>query len=36
MFETGNAMDLRKDIGSFDILLLANLIDRLENPVKMS
>ena len=28
-FETGDAMDLRGDLGSFDVVLMANLIDRL-------
>lgn len=31
-FEQGDAMDLREDIGSFDVVLLANLIDRLREP----
>jgi putative 4-mercaptohistidine N1-methyltranferase len=31
-FERGDAMDLRKDIGKFDVVLMANLIDRLGNP----
>ncbi|HEX8296726.1 MAG TPA: putative 4-mercaptohistidine N1-methyltransferase [Chthoniobacteraceae bacterium] len=31
-FEQGDAMDLRGDLGTFDVVLLANLIDRLSNP----
>ena len=31
-FETGDAMDLRGDLGSFDVVLMANLIDRLQAP----
>jgi len=31
-FEVGDAMDLRRDLGSFDVVLAANLIDRLGNP----
>lgn len=31
-FEVGDAMRLRDDLGEFDIVHLANLIDRLENP----
>ena len=31
-FETGDAMDLRGDLGAFDVVLLANLIDRLTHP----
>jgi putative 4-mercaptohistidine N1-methyltranferase len=31
-FETGDAMALRPDIGSFDVVLMANLIDRLTDP----
>jgi putative 4-mercaptohistidine N1-methyltranferase len=31
-FETGDAMDLRGDLGSFDAVLMANLIDRLWIP----
>ena len=31
-FETGDAMDLRADLGSFDVVLMANLIDRLTDP----
>lgn len=33
-FETGDAMELRDDLGSFDVVLLANLIDRLRNPCR--
>jgi putative 4-mercaptohistidine N1-methyltranferase len=31
-FEQGDAMDLRADLGAFDAVLLANLIDRLREP----
>jgi putative 4-mercaptohistidine N1-methyltranferase len=31
-FETGDAMELRGDIGTFDVVLMANLIDRLREP----
>jgi putative 4-mercaptohistidine N1-methyltranferase len=31
-FEVGDAMALRKDLGAFDVVLAANLIDRLSNP----
>jgi len=31
-FETGNAMLLRDDLGTFDAVLMANLIDRLMDP----
>ena len=31
-FETGDAMHLRDDLGTFDIVLMANLIDRLREP----
>jgi putative 4-mercaptohistidine N1-methyltranferase len=31
-FETGDAMDLRADLGEFDVVLMANLIDRLADP----
>jgi len=31
-FEEGDAMHLRADIGSFDVVLAANLIDRLTEP----
>jgi putative 4-mercaptohistidine N1-methyltranferase len=31
-FEQGDAMDLRADLGTFDAILLANLIDRLRDP----
>jgi putative 4-mercaptohistidine N1-methyltranferase len=31
-FERGDAMNLRRDIGQFDVALLANLIDRLIDP----
>ncbi len=31
-FEVGDAMDLRADLGQFDVVLMANLIDRLRQP----
>jgi|SRR5579872_3602458 len=31
-FEHGDAMNLRNDLGGFDVVLMANLIDRLSNP----
>ncbi len=31
-FEQGDACDLRADLGSFDLVLMANLIDRLPDP----
>ena len=31
-FETGDAMNLRDDLGAFDVVLMANLIDRLSDP----
>ena len=31
-FETGDAMELRADLGGFDVVLMANLIDRLREP----
>ncbi|MCE0496755.1 MAG: putative 4-mercaptohistidine N1-methyltransferase [Methylacidiphilales bacterium] len=31
-FETGNACALRANLGKFDLVLMANLIDRLPNP----
>jgi putative 4-mercaptohistidine N1-methyltranferase len=33
-FEQGDAMSLRSDLGLFDIVLLANLIDRLHAPLR--
>lgn len=33
-FEQGNAMALREDLGRFDVVLLANLIDRLRKPLQ--
>jgi len=33
-FETGDATRLRKDLGEFDVVLMANLIDRLEEPCR--
>ena len=32
-FETGNAIDLRNDLGNFDVVLAANLLCRLPAPV---
>jgi putative 4-mercaptohistidine N1-methyltranferase len=31
-FEVGDAMSLRADLGTFDVVLMANLIDRLHDP----
>ncbi len=31
-FEVGDAMNLRKDLGQFDVILAANLIDRVPSP----
>lgn len=31
-FEVGDAMNLRLDLGEFDVVLMANLIDRLTHP----
>lgn len=31
-FEQGDAMNLRADLGQFDVVLMANLIDRLSDP----
>ena len=31
-FEVGDAMSLRADLGTFDVVLMANLIDRLREP----
>jgi putative 4-mercaptohistidine N1-methyltranferase len=31
-FETGDAMDLRRDLGTFDVVLAANLLCRLPDP----
>jgi len=33
-FEVGNATRLRTDLGSFDVILMANLIDRLNSPLQ--
>ena len=33
-FETGDAQALRRDLGTFDVILMANLIDRLHDPRK--
>ena len=32
VFEVGDAMALRADLGAFDVVLMANLIDRLREP----
>ncbi len=34
-FEVGDATDLREDIGQFDLVLAANLIDRVNAPIKL-
>lgn len=34
-FETGDACDLRPDLGGFDLVLMANLIDRLPRPRRL-
>jgi hypothetical protein len=34
-FEVGDAMNLRPDIGRFDVVLAANLIDRVKSPGKL-
>lgn len=34
VFEQGDAQDLRSDIGEFDVVLMANLIDRLDEPLR--
>lgn len=33
-FEVGDACDLRSDLGRFDVVLLANLVDRLPDPTR--
>jgi putative 4-mercaptohistidine N1-methyltranferase len=33
-FEVGDAQELRDHLGAFDVLLMANLIDRLTDPVR--
>jgi len=33
-FEQGDAMNLRSDLGAFDIVVMANLIDRLHAPLQ--
>lgn len=33
-FEVGDACDLRADLGRFDVVLMANLIDRLPDPAR--
>jgi len=34
-FERGDALDLRPDLGAFDAILMANLIDRLNDPRRL-
>ena len=34
-FEVGDALKLREDIGTFDVLLMANLLDRLPDPRRL-
>jgi SAM-dependent methyltransferase len=34
-FERGDALNLREDLGSFDAVLMANLIDRLNDPRRL-
>jgi putative 4-mercaptohistidine N1-methyltranferase len=34
VFEQGDACDLRADLGTFDLVLMANLIDRLPDPAR--
>ncbi len=34
LFERGDACDLADDLGTFDLVLMANLIDRLPDPAK--
>lgn len=34
-FEVGNAMDLRPDLGTFDVVLGANLLDRVPEPRRL-
>jgi len=33
-FETGDAMNPRRDLGGFDVVLMANLIDRVREPAR--
>jgi SAM-dependent methyltransferase len=33
-FAVGDALDLSSDLGSFDLLLMANLIDRVQDPAR--
>lgn len=33
-FEQGDACDLRNDLGAFDLVLMANLVDRLPDPAR--
>jgi putative 4-mercaptohistidine N1-methyltranferase len=34
IFEQGDACDLRADLGTFDLVLMANLLDRLPDPAR--
>ena len=34
-FEIGDATDLRKDIGQFELVLAANLLDRVRSPMRL-
>ena len=34
-FEQGDAMSLREDLGEFDVVVAANLIDRLSEPMRL-
>jgi putative 4-mercaptohistidine N1-methyltranferase len=34
-FEVGDATELRKDIGPFDLVLAANLLDRVRSPMRL-
>lgn len=34
-FEQGDACDLREDLGTFDLILMANLVCRLPDPMKL-
>ena len=34
-FEVGDATDLRNDLGKFDVIIMANLIDRVPSPRKL-
>src|SRR5204862_6111510 len=33
-FEVGDATDIPSDLGTFDVVVLANLLDRLNDPVR--